>query len=171
MRIVLLSLGILAFMAGQSCAWAVDKAPVAKTEFWTKRCSPQNGRNYCEIFQRLSVQQKNQKTAVRILEFAVGYPTDGKGQAKGVLITPLGISLDSPIRVQVGGSANNGFTAKPRMCESDGCYAMFDLTPALITQMNSNDKMTVTLPSPAGKNIAIIMSLIGFGSALTAIKP
>jgi invasion protein IalB len=152
-------------------AQAAAAAP-ANVQFWTERCTTpkdKGGKKFCEIFQRLAVQKKGQ-ASMRLLEFAVGFPVNNNNQPRGVLIVPLGVSVEKPMTLQIGDKGGqNSFHI--RYCEADGCYAFLDLPDALLAQMKGNDKMTVTLPAVNGKNIAIVMSLKGFGTAMDKIKP
>lgn len=157
-------------------------APAAQ-EFWTVRCMPvrndkaakaekdakaANEPKYCEVFQRLAVAKKGEKNAKRLAEFAVGFPPDKKGLARGVVVVPLGVLLEKPIKIQL--DPKTEFTFRARFCEPDGCYAFLDLSQDQIEQMKKSEKLTLTIPTLAGNNIAIIMSLKGFGPALDKLK-
>lgn len=167
----LLSVAIVAAPLAARAAAPTPAKPAAATAqpTWAKRCSPVNGKQYCEAYQQLVVHQKGQVRPVRVIEAAVGYPVKG-GQAKGALIMPLGVAVDTPSRVQIGDSATTGFPVHIHVCRADGCYAAFDLTPAIVDEMRAAKKMTVILPAADGKNVAIVMSMNGFAAILDSVK-
>jgi invasion protein IalB len=137
-------------------------ANAAPTEFWTKRCEEKIA--YCEIFQRLSIKENNQ----RLVEFAVGYPKDMKGAAQAVIILPLGVTVTDGIAIKVDDQAPA--TAKFRSCNPDGCYVILTLPDTIIQSMASGKKITVSFLDGAGKQLNVEMSLSGFGGKLQTIK-
>ena len=159
----------VALLTAPPAAQAAAPVPVIAKPLWFKRCSPHEGKQYCEAYQQLTIQNKGQKSPVRLLEFAVGYPVKG-GPARAGLVTPLNIALDTPVRLQIGDSPVNGFVMRLNVCEGDGCFGFQDLTPAIVKEMRAAKKMTVTMPVFQGKNVAIVMPLTDFGTMLDTVK-
>jgi len=163
-------MAILAASATLSAVQAKPSAPAKVTgEIWSTRCDPPKDKaaKYCEVFQRLSMTEKDKKEAMRVAEFAIGYPTDKKG-ARGVLILPLGILLDGPLQVQIGSGA--AFTFHARFCDQGGCYSFLELGDDQIDQLKKNDKLTIQFAALNGQKMDIPMSLKGIGPALDKIK-
>src|SRR4051812_853722 len=90
--VLLLITGAVQRQAG--AATEAKKAPAAPVQFWDTRCDTPKDKKaakYCEAFQRLSIQSKDKKDQLRLIELAIGFPPDKKGEARGVLIVPLGV--------------------------------------------------------------------------------
>jgi invasion protein IalB len=164
---------VLIGVAGAGLAHAATsaKAPEkaqAKTAMplWAQRC--EKGTKYCEVFQQLSIKKKDGKAAQRLIEFAVGYPPDKKGQARGVFILPLGTLLIQDTVVSIDGKA--AFTFRVRYCDASGCVAVLDLPDATMAAIRKGKQMTVKLAAQNGQEIDINMQLEGFGAALDKVK-
>lgn len=165
-------------IAGASLmAASSSNAKEAEPQFWTTRCDTLKNPNdknakpvkYCEAFQRLAVSKKGQKEMQRVAEFAVGYPPDKKGNPRGVLIMPLGILLEQPLKMQL--DEGKEFTFRVRYCDQTGCLAFLDLSAAKLEEFKKAEKMKITIPATNGKNLGVIMSLKGFGPAVDKVKP
>ncbi len=169
--IIRIVLPVLLLASGGYClTQAMAAAPAAKAA-WDVRCDTPKDKKTpktCEAYQQLSIQQKGQKTVSRLAEMAIGYPAEKKGKPRGVLILPLGIALDSPMTLAIG--EQKPLTFRVRYCERQGCFAYLNFEQAQIDLMKKADKLKVTVSAMTGKNISIIMSLKGFGSAIDKAK-
>ncbi len=145
-------------------------------EFWVKRCdqpvaqgegqeqeTPPQGEEYCEIVQRLTVTDTNQ----RLVEMAVGYPADSKN-ARGVLILPLGILLESGILIQV--DDNDPLRASVRRCDQGGCYVFLDMTDSVLDEFKAGEEINVLFQTPQPQAMSVALSLKGFTKALKSIQ-
>ena len=142
---------------------------------WAKRCDDTD-QSYCEIVQQLSVVETGQ----RLIEFAIGFPqqkpdeeqkkksAEGKDTASGVIILPLGVLLESGMRLQVDDHAPYKFQA--RFCQPAGCYAFISLPGPVLELMRKGDTVTVAFKEAGGKTVDIKMSLKGFTKALESIS-
>ena len=166
--IVILAVGpIPAAHAAGSVATPKSTGPV-----WIQRCEPAKDKksvSYCEVFQELLFQKKGEKQAQRLAEIAVGFPPEKKGAARGVIIVPLGVLLETPFKIQIG-EKGNPFIFHPRFCSYDGCISYIDLGQDQLQQMKAADQMTLMLQMASGKPLSIVMSLKGFGPALDKLK-
>jgi invasion protein IalB len=133
---------------------------------WAQRCEKKS--KYCEVFQQLSVQRKGGKQAQRLIEFAVGYPPDKKGQARGVFVLPLGMLLSNDTTVSIDGKP--AFTFRVHHCDAGGCVAVLDLPASTLATLRKGRQMTVALVAQNGQKIDIDMQLDGFGAALDKVK-
>lgn len=142
---------------------------------WAKRCDDSD-QSYCEIVQQLSVVETGQ----RLIEFAIGFPqqksgeekkekpAEGKDIASGVIILPLGVLLESGMRLQVDDHAPYKFQA--RFCQAAGCYAFISLPEPVLEIMRKGETVTVAFKEAGGKTVDIKMSLKGFTKALESIS-
>lgn len=169
--------------AGQSRESAAALAALAPAsgaagngEAWAQRCDDiKNGEEtvgqYCEIYQRLSVMQKDADpaTAQRLAEFAIGYPPGEKGKARGAMILPLGILVDKKVKIAIDDKDAMEFAI--RYCDNGGCVGILDLNAALLDRLRKGKEMTVKTEAANGQDVNIGMSLQGFGAALEKVKP
>lgn len=148
-------------------------APAAPTEFWSKRCQDLKGADgkatthYCEIFQQLSMKEKDSSKLQRIVEFAIGYPP-GEKKARGVLIMPLGVLLEEPMSLTIDDKNETKFSV--RYCTGDGCFAFLTLPEDFLEKMGKGEKLSVNGKAMNGQDLHIILMLTGFGKALAQIK-
>lgn len=160
-------------------AMAETKAAPAKTEssppqeYWTKRCQDlksadgKKTTHYCEIFQQLSMKEKDGKLQ-RVLEFGIGYPP-GEKKARGVLILPLGVMLEQPMSLTIDGKDEVKFTI--RYCTADGCFAFLILSEEFLEKLGKGEKLSLNGTAMNGQDLHIMMALTGFGKALAQVKP
>lgn len=146
-------------------AAAGNAAPApANGEFWTKRCTDE-GTKYCEIFQRLTIKDNNQ----RLIEFAVGYPKDNKGAAQAAIVLPLGVMVAEGIALKV--DEEPAAKASFRTCIPDGCVVVMNLPDTFVDSMKKGKMITVFfLDGGTGKQVNIQMSLESFGKKLDEVK-
>lgn len=149
---------------------ATKQAP--SSGVWAVRCDdPKTGKSkHCEAFQRLLITKKGSKEPKRLVEFAIGYKTDGKKKddVAGILILPLGVLVTDPVDIEI--DEKKDFTAQIRYCDSNGCYAFADIPAAMMEKMVKGNKLVVKARAANGHNVHIVMSLAGLGAALEKIK-
>ena len=140
----------------------------AGAESWQIRCgeegnieTPEKGK--CEIFQRLSMKDTGQ----RVVEFAIGFGPEDK-EARGIIILPLGILLESGGLLKIGD--NEAFKFSPRYCDAGGCVAFLGMNEKILGMMRKNDKATLTIKAMNGQDINIELPLKGFGKAFKNIS-
>ncbi len=160
----LLLLSALAlFVAGGS-----DLEAAEGQELWSTRCSDgatgkDVKRGTCEVFQRLNLKETNQ----RLIEFAVGFP-EGRDDARGIIVLPLGVLLEPGVEMQVDDQSPLKF--KVRYCDAKGCFAYISLNNAVLDMLRKGDKARIIFSSPKPQKIQIDMSLKGFAKALKAVS-
>lgn len=176
--------GVLA--AGLSGAAYATGKPAAKADLpaiassdgkaWANRCDELKDKDgkpagkYCETFQRLSVVngEGDKKQTQRVAEFAVGFPPADKGKASGVLILPLGVVVDSDIKIQIDDKDVMKF--RVRYCDGGGCAAIMKLDNSLIDKMRKGKVMTVKATAFTGAPVDVPFRLEGLGEALDAAR-
>lgn len=136
-----------------------DEAPASP---WSVRCSEGEDKS-CEIFQRLVVKETGQ----RVAEFAIGFP-DGKKEARGVVILPLGILLPEGARMQI--DDGQPFKFKVRYCTQQGCFAFLNLNKELLGKLRKGDAATVIFKNLEGQDLSVGMSLDGFTKSLKELS-
>jgi len=107
---------------------------------WAVRCDKDdNGRKkFCEIFSSILIKE----TGVQLVEFAIGYPPDAKGSARGVVTLPLGMMLESGATMKV--DDGDVYSFRMRNCSAKGCHALLNLNDNLVKQFKAGNKVTVT---------------------------
>lgn len=128
---------------------------------WLERCSKEP--KHCEIVQRLLVKESGQRFA----EFAIGYP-EGKGEARGVLILPLGILLEKGVQIKV--DENPAFNVNVRYCAPQGCMAFLNMREELIAQMKGGTSALISFQNAQGQTLNMPITLKGFTEAVNALK-
>ncbi|MCK5517838.1 MAG: invasion associated locus B family protein [Alphaproteobacteria bacterium] len=175
--IALIIMLITAMGTLSSFAAKADKAPAEKAvakqttdnevieRGWVKRCSEES--KDCEIFQRIDVK----KSSMRIAEFALGFPHKNgakKGNARGVVILPLGILLEKGITMKVDSGLPSVF--KISTCTKQGCFLQIDVSKNLIDMMKKGNLVYFIFESADGRKVNLVMSLAGFSKALRSIQ-
>ncbi len=145
---------------------ASSKEKVESPSAWTIRCTeiPKDAEKKdskavksCEIFQRLSVKETGQ----RLIEFAVGKNVDSEtGDARGVVVLPLGILLQPGVLMQI--DKDQPYKFDVNHCTEKGCFAYVDLNAEIIDHMYKGNLATLILKTIEGKNVKIALSLKGF---------
>lgn len=135
---------------------------------WSVRCQPQEDgktaeKKSCEVFQRL-VQKE---TSARVAEFAIGFP-DGGDVARGVVIFPLGLLIQDGVEMRI--DEGKPYAFKIRYCLNAGCFAYVNLDKAIIDSLSKAKAANFAFKAADGKDVALSMSLAGFGSALKQIR-
>ena len=160
----------LLLLAGlTTAALAADTKPADKDgaiqmaeSGWQTRCE-KNDAKKCEAYDFLGV--KDSKS--RIAEFAVAFP-ESKSVARGVIILPLGILLESGVNMSVDDGKPYAF--KVRYCTEAGCFAYIKMESALLETMKKGTNIKFQLKSIDGSNINLVLALEGFGKALKQIQ-
>ncbi len=137
-------------------------------EAWFVRCNTQEAqknpkRGECEIFQRISVKENNQ----RLIEFAVGFPADQE-EARSIIILPLGVLLASGVEMRI--DDGKPFRFNVRYCDVGGCFAYVSLDEKVQKMLRKGENIMISFRSVQGKTIQINMSLKGFSKALKKIS-
>jgi invasion protein IalB len=171
------ALAALALSLASFHALAADAAKDAKGKDnkvvetgWSVRCpdkAKEKDTAKCEIFSKLEVEG----TKARIAEFAIGFPEDKtlkKGNARGVIILPLGILLQEGITMTVDEGKPLAFTS--RFCTKGGCFSFVDLDKDLIESMKKGKAINMRFKTGANQKANLIMSLENFGKALARIQ-
>ena len=131
---------------------------------WTLRCSvPQNAPagapRTCEMVQELSRQSGGQQQ--RVLTVFVVRGEDGGGQL--TMITPLGLALPAGVTLSVGEQVS--IEIAYATCRPVGCISSVRLDGALLDALTAGTVATVGVSTLEGQNVAIELSLNGFGAA------
>lgn len=172
--------GIVAFQiyTSESVSGKPDEKPaeagkVSQTEApaqaWNVRCAKEEDmkaeekRGKCEIVQKLTVQETGQRFA----EFAIGIP-EGKEQAQGVMILPLGVLLKSGVEMKV--DDQQAFKFDIRFCQPAGCVAFLNLSEAVLDTFKNGKAAHVEFKAADGKPVKFEMPLNGFGKALEEVS-
>lgn len=139
---------------------------------WGKRCQkdPKTGKedkNQCEAYQKIQVKDAD----TRIAEMAIGFPTGSDGKkskvARGVVVLPLGILLESGVLMQVDEQKPAVF--KLRFCTQGGCVGYVNLNPELLDTMKNGNQLLFQFKTSQGRDVKIIMSLKGFTKAIKEV--
>ena len=161
-------LPVVAYAEAAANAKAPAAASAAPAAVWTERCNknekaegPKRGR--CEIFQRLIVKDTGQ----RVVEMAVGFPKD-KQNARGIVITPLGILLQPGVQMKI--DDRESFKFQLRFCDTAGCFGFIDLNEKVLSAMKTGQKILLTFQAVDGKNVNVELSLKDFAKALDGIS-
>lgn len=163
--------------AGKDKGPAVPPIGSPDGKAWANRCDDlpaQDGKpaaKYCETFQRLSIVsgEGDKQQAQRVAEFAIGYPPADKGKASAVMILPLGIVLDSDIKVQI--DEKDAMKFRVRYCDAGGCAAVLKLDNGVVDRMKKGKSLTVKAQAYTGPAVDLTFRLDGMASAVDAIKP
>ena len=155
--------------ASTAPAAAADANPVVDRG-WAVRCNkPEKGQKEqkqkdCEIFGRLEMQ----KSGMRMTEFAIGFPavkgTDKK-VARGIMILPLGISLEPGVTLKVDDGKPSPF--KVSFCTTGGCVANVDLNKDLLDSLHKGKAINLFFKTSDGRDVQLIMGLTGFEKSYT----
>jgi len=141
-------------------------APAASggEDVWAQRCSKE-GDKHCEVFQRLVVEETKQ----RLVEFAVGYPSELKGEAQAVVLLPLGVLVSEGLILTVDGKSPA--RAVFRTCGPDGCIVAVNLPKEFLALMNTGKVLGVSfIDGGTGKQLNVGLSLTGFAAKLKKIQ-
>ncbi len=140
---------------------------------WVKRCQkdPKTGKEnkkLCEIFKKIQVKG----AGTRIAEMAIGFPIDKDGKksksARGVVILPLGILLESGIVMKVDDKKPASF--KVRFCTQNGCVAYVNLNDKILSSIKNGDKLNFGFITSQGQEVKVVMELKGFTKAIRSIR-
>jgi invasion protein IalB len=154
-RIFISCLSVFAVLTlSLSAAYAADDKKA-----WDVRCktNEENGKEYCEMFQMITVKKTNQ----RFVEIAFFKDTNGK--MGGVIILPLGLLVAKPIILTVDDGKKMAFTF--HTCTPGGCLARISATDELMTMMRKGEKVSLSTHSQLGKPFNVKLSLAGFSKA------
>jgi len=172
--IFLIGMNIPAFAAEAAKSAAPAAAPTAKDDNtiiesgWTKRCEPaadKKGKEYCEIFQRMTTK----KDSLRIAEFGLGY-NDGKTDAiHGAIVLPLGVLLQPGVLMKVDDGKPVSF--KVAYCIKGGCFSYITLESTFVDSMKKGHTISFQFKAADGKNVNLIMKLDNFEKVLKEIQP
>lgn len=132
---------------------------------WTARCEMTRGKveGGCFLYQNLILREGGQ----RVLQFAAGY-AEASATPIALVSLPLGISLPPGVWLRV----DDGERAQVMVerCEPAGCRAGLPLGPALLEQMRTGKRLTVTFHDSERKPIDMPLPLEGFKAGLAALR-
>jgi invasion protein IalB len=126
---------------------------------WRVACAPENTQTKCAISQQLFDKDSRQ----RIL--AIELHASTADQAIGTIVLPFGLTLEKGITLQIDEAAK----VPPRYfrtCLPTGCIVPVTFDSASIAAMRSAHTLSVKATGDIGQEIAFVVSLNGFGSAL-----
>ncbi len=178
--IVLMGIGIVHTFASDeknsATPAAASTAPPAKAEntvvekTWSVRC-PNNTKGSdkkdCEAFDRLEIKS----SSARVVEFAVGFPQDNSlkaGMARGVIILPLGILLQSGASMKVDDGKPLAFSS--RFCNTSGCFSFVNLDKDILNSMKKGKTLNIFFKTFNNQDAKLPMTLSGFEKALKNIE-
>ena len=136
---------------------------------WTVRCGvPQNAPagtpRTCEMVQELSRQSGGQQQ--RLLTVFVASEGDSGGQL--TLISPLGLALPAGITISVGEQVS--IQIAYATCRPVGCISSVRLDAELLAALVTGTTATVGVRTLDGQNVALEVSLDGFGAAWNRLQ-
>ena len=129
---------------------------------WNKRCDKSH--KICEITQSVIVKE----SGARIMEFTIGYPEDANGEARGIMLLPLGILVDRQLMLKI--DTGNNYAFNVRQCTKSGCFAYIDVKDELLSAMRKGNKLKISFVTMQGQNVLMELSLKGFTKALKSIR-
>ncbi len=162
--------------AGQAVAAETDatakvadnaEANPATSNPWSIRCNQiakpesEETTEFCQIAQRLNEQESGKRFA----EFLIGYPAETKGEARGIVILPLGVLLSPGVKMQIDDGKMYQFDY--RYCTDIGCVSVIKLTNETIEEMKQGNKAAIQFVSAKGLQINLPITLSGFTKAIT----
>lgn len=174
-HIVLSSLAALAFLTAPALAQnagapegAVGSTFVkANHGAWEIRCLRfENGRERCQIFQRLSQAEGNPIAEINL--FAL--PPGQSAVAGAVIVTPLETLLPAQLGLTIDGTDGKKYPFS--WCTEAGCVVRIGLTPAELTRLKSGIQANVTIVPVSTPNepVNLPISLQGFTAAFTEMQ-
>ena len=156
--------------AGQAIAAEADQAENKQADApvspWNIKCAEvmkpgtEEKIEYCQMFQRLN----EQKTGKRFAEILIGYPKEAGGEARGVVILPLGVLLRPGVKMQIDSGKVYEFDF--RYCTDIGCVSVIDLSANIINEMKKGNKAAIQFMSAKGMKINLPITLKGFTKAI-----
>lgn len=146
---------------------AVLKAPSAQQN-WAMRCNEAakkpNEPTYCEAMQRIQVKE----TQERLLEVALGFPSNGAGRVEIVGILPLGIDPTKSVSLLLD---NAEFLSTPiKTCIPAGCIMQALLEPTQADALRKGQTLTFRFFASTGEPINLIIPLSGLDAVMAAIE-
>jgi invasion protein IalB len=126
---------------------------------WRVICGQQNSARAC------SLSQQQMKPDSRQLVLGVELKTNAPEKAEGTLVLPFGIAVDKPVNLQVD-DAGTPLTTHVRTCVPIGCVVPLTLDTPLVRSLKNGKIWTVKMTADGGEELALKVSLNGFGSAL-----
>jgi invasion protein IalB len=167
---------ILVMSLGAVSSFAADNkkpsAPITDNTIidkgWALRCPDKNpDHKNCEVFDRL----ETKGSALRLVEVAIGFPQDKDakpGAARGVIILPLGIMLQSGATMKIDDGKPFAFTS--RFCSTAGCFSLINLSPSLLDTLKKGKTLSLSFKMPDDKEAHVVLDLTNFGKALKKIE-
>ena len=154
--------------ADAPAAPAADAKTMTESD-WAVRCSDgkppgKTAAKNCEIFKLLQVSQSH----MRVAEFAASFPDPANTDlARGAVVLPLGILFDQGVTMKV--DDNKPFVFRPQYCTNAGCFALIDLTKAVLDQMKKGEAVHFLFRTMTGQNVDLSLKLSGFGKTLKQV--
>lgn len=158
----------MAALAGAARAEAPASVEAAKAQpvvqtigDWLVACEAETkGHKSCVLSQTLVSEKLNKTVGVLTID------KDAAGKLKGALRLPVGVSLPAGVVVDVEGKA--ALTVPYAACRRSGCFAQFDLTEPLLSQMRKASKISAVVQDTSNKSLSLTFSTRGFPDAYAA---
>ncbi|MDR1990687.1 MAG: invasion associated locus B family protein [Acidobacteriaceae bacterium] len=125
---------------------------------WAVSCLVRDGKKVCGMSQ----QQVDKDRGQRVLALEITSIT--AEQAEGNLLLPFGLAVNTPITLQVDGTAF-GSALPYRTCLAGGCLVSVKVERANLGRLRSGTSLTVHATVDGGQSITFTLSLKGFGAA------
>lgn len=115
----------------------------------------------------MSQTQVQQNTNQRMLTIELRKPADD-GSVTGTLVMPFGLALDAGVTLQIDDKAA-GKPLRFRTCLPEGCVVPLSLDGATIASLRANPALKLKARADDATEVALSISLKGFGPALDRI--
>ena len=137
---------------------------IAAEDAWDVRCQDLQGKEECEMYQRLTFADTGQ----RVAEVAFGYPSH-MPKGRGVIVLPLGVLLTEGAKLRIDDGKSYKFNM--RYCTGEGCFAFIGLNDKLVNQMKKGGEAFIVFKMMDGQETEISLSLMGFTKSYEKIRP
>jgi invasion protein IalB len=130
---------------------------------WAVQCSEVRGQSKtCNLAQTLL----DMRTRRPLATWVIGKDKAGKLMAS--LTTPAGVSVPNGLAFAIGDQKATQMTYQT--CINSGCISQFELTAAMVAQMQKSEKASVTVRDLSNREIGLTFSLKGFDRAYAAYQ-
>lgn len=131
-------------------------------EDWSVVCAQPNGQKTCAMSQ----QQLDGRTRQRVMAIELTAP--GAGKVDGVLLLPFGLSFEQGVTLQIDEMAA-GPALRFRTCLASGCLVPVSFDAKMIASLRKAASLKIKANSDNGQEVALALSLKGFGGALDRV--
>lgn len=128
---------------------------------WIVTCiPPAKGHKSCMMTQTLA----SEKLGKTISVFTIG--RDRTGKLKASIRVPVGVALTAGLKVDIG--HKSPFAVPYSACHRIGCFAPFDLTEPMVSQIGKATRISAVAQSVSQKALNLNFSPRGFSAAYAA---